>query len=162
MFPPVPDVNASLVAGIYKLSRNGDATPFADGLHAVLGIAFDAAHRLYVLQSPIFVPGTGSLVRRTATGEWETLLSGLTFPAGLTRGPDGALYLSECAYHCQPGQGRVLRVAINSPLDASPFIAAPSRRAVAYRVRRGDRKSPLDYRQEPAYAVVGNQGELIS
>ena len=113
MFPPVPDVNASFAAGIYKLSRNGDATQIADGLRAIVGIAFDAEHRLYALQSPIFVPGTGTLVRRTVTGQWEVLLSGLTFPGGLTTGPDRALYLSECAFHCQPGQGRVLRVAIN-------------------------------------------------
>ena len=112
MFPPVPDLGASFEAGVYRLSRNGDASLFADGLHAVVGLAFDSRHRLYALQSPIFVPGTGSLVRLGADGQWETILSGLTFPAGLTMGPDGALYFSECAFHCNAGDGRVLRVAV--------------------------------------------------
>ena len=112
VFPPVPDLERSFEAGIYRLSRDGTATPFASGLHAVLGLAFDASHRLYVLQSPIFVPGTGSLVRLNSDGNPETILSGLVFPSGLTRGPDGAFYISECGYHCAPGDGRILRVVV--------------------------------------------------
>ena len=112
VFPPVPDLERSFEAGIYRLSRNGTATPFASGLHAVLGLAFDQQHRLYVLQSPIFVPGTGSLVRLDSEGQFETIVSGLTFPSGLTRGPDGAFYITECGYHCAPGDGRILRVVV--------------------------------------------------
>ena len=112
VFPPVPDLGASFAAGIYRLSRNGQAEQIADGLHAIVGLAFDSHHQLYALQSPIFVPGTGSLVRRQPDGQWETVVSGLVFPAGLTRGPDDALYLSECAFHCGPGDGRILRVAV--------------------------------------------------
>jgi hypothetical protein len=112
VFPPVPDLERSFEAGIYRLSRNGTAEPFATGLHAVLGLAFDAQHRLYVLQSPIFVPGTGSLVRLDPQGNAETIVSGLTFPSGLTRGPDGAFYITECGYHCAPGDGRVVRVVV--------------------------------------------------
>ncbi len=112
VLPPVPDFDRSFEAGIYRLSRNGTATLFASGLHAVLGLAFDARHRLYVLQSPIFVPGTGSLVRLDSGGNAETILSGLVFPSGLTRGPDGAFYISECGYHCAPGDGRILRVVV--------------------------------------------------
>ncbi len=111
-FPPVPDLGASFAANVYRLSRNGEATLFATGLHAVVGLAFDKEHRLYALQSPIFVPGTGSLVRLAPNGQWETILSGLVFPAGLTTGPDGAFYFSECAFHCNPGDGRVMRVAV--------------------------------------------------
>ena len=112
VFPPVPDFERSFEAGIYRLSRNGTAQPFATGLHAILGLAFDRQHRLYVLQSPIFVPGTGSFVRLDSAGQPETILSGLTFPSGLTRGPDGAFYISECGYHCAPGDGRILRVVV--------------------------------------------------
>jgi hypothetical protein len=95
-----------------RLSRNGRAAHVATGLQAVLGLAFDARHRLYALQSPIFAPGTGSLVRQTADGQWETIVSGLVFPSGMTRGPDGALYVSECGYHCAPGDGRILRISV--------------------------------------------------
>jgi hypothetical protein len=111
--PGGPDLAASFEAGIYRVSRNGSATQVADGLHAILGLAFDERHRLYALQSPIFVPGTGSLVRVDADGSVVPIVSGLTFPSALTRGPDGAFYLSVCGYHCLPGQGQILRVAIS-------------------------------------------------
>jgi len=107
-----PDLNASFAAGVYRLSRDGSASEVATGLHAVVGLAFDAAHRLYVLQSPIFVPGTGSLVRLNPDGSASTVVGGLTFPSAITRGPDGAFYVSVCGYHCLPGQGEILRVAV--------------------------------------------------
>jgi len=113
VFPPVPDFANSFEAGIYRLSGNGRAAKVVDGLHAVLGIAFDRHHRLYVLQSPIFIPGTGSLVRVDRQGRLETVVSGLVFPSSLRRGPDDALYISECGYHCSPGEGRILRVAVD-------------------------------------------------
>jgi hypothetical protein len=112
VFPPMPDFARSFEAGIYRLSQNGQAVQVANGLHAVLGVAFDRQHRLYALQSPIFIPGTGSFVRIDEHGQIETLVSGLVFPSSLTRGPDEAFYISECGYHCSPGEGRVLRVAV--------------------------------------------------
>ena len=110
--PAGPDLDRSFAASIYRLSRDGSATQIVSGLRAILGLAFDRQHRLYVLQSPIFVPGTGSLVRLDQNGNPEPIVTNLTFPSGLTTGPDGALYLTECGYHCLPGQGRVLRVAV--------------------------------------------------
>lgn len=103
----------SFEAGIYRLPRNGAPEQVASGLHAVLGVAFDDQHRMYALQSPIFIPGTGSLVRINADGSLETLVGGLNFPASLRRGPDHAFYFSECSYHCAPGDGRVVRVAVD-------------------------------------------------
>jgi hypothetical protein len=112
LFPPVPDFGKSFEAGIYRVDENGRGVQVADGLHAVLGLAFDRQHQMYALQSPIFIPGTGSLVRVHADGTLETLVSGLVFPSSLTLGPDGAFYISECGYHCSPGAGRILRVAV--------------------------------------------------
>ncbi len=112
VFPPVPDFVRSFEAGIYRISANGAASRIADGLHAVLGLAFDKHHRLYVLQSPIFVPGTGSLVRLDEGGHAETILSGLNFPSSLVRGPDDAFYISACGYHCGSGKGGILRVVV--------------------------------------------------
>ena len=108
--PGGPDLGASFAAGVYRLSRNGSATQIASRLRAVLGLAFDEAHRLYVLQSPIFVPGTGSLVRLEPDGSIVPIVSGLTFPSALVRGPDRAFYISACGFHCLPGQGEILRV----------------------------------------------------
>ena len=110
--PGGPDLTQSFAAGIYRLSRDGSATQVASGLHAVLGLAFDQQHRLYALQSPIFVPGTGSLVRVNSDGSLEPIVTGLTFPSSLTRGPDEAFYISTCGYHCAPGQGGILRVTV--------------------------------------------------
>ena len=107
------DLDASFDAGIYKLSSNGDATQVATGLKAVLGVAFDERHRMYALQSPIFVPGTGSLVRVDPDGSIVPIVTGLVFPSAIVRGPDGAFYVSECGYHCAPGDGRVLRIDLN-------------------------------------------------
>ena len=112
VFPPVPDFENSFQAGVFRLSNNRRAEQVVGGLHAVLGVAFDRLHRMYVLQSPIFIPGTGSLVRVNLNGDIETVVSGLVFPSSLTLGPDDAFYVSECGYHCDPGQGRILRIAV--------------------------------------------------
>lgn len=119
LFPPVPDFARSFEAGIYRVSANGAAAQVASGLHAVLGIAFDGQHRMYVLQSPIFIPGTGSLVRLDNQGHAETLVSGLNFPSALVRGPDGAFYISACGYHCGPGDGGILRVSVSDAGDSN-------------------------------------------
>jgi len=112
IFPPVPDLDASFEAGVYRLTPTGAITQVAGGLKAVLGVAFDQWHRMYVLQSPIFIPGTGSLVRIAPDGTVEPVLEGLVFPSSLVRGPDGAFYLTQCGYHCAPGAGEVLRVTV--------------------------------------------------
>jgi hypothetical protein len=112
VFPPVPDLEHSFDAAIYRLRRDGTAEVYATGLKAILGLAFDAQHRLYAIQSPIFVPGTGSLVRVEPSGEHELIVGGLTFPSALEYGPDRAFYVPVCGYHCLPGQGQILRVTL--------------------------------------------------
>jgi hypothetical protein len=112
IFPPVPDLDASFEGAVYRLSPTGAIAAVADGLKAVVGMAFDKHHRLYVLQSPIFVPGTGSLVRIAEDGTVEPVLTDLVFPASLVRGRDGAFYLTQCGFHCAPGAGEVLRVVV--------------------------------------------------
>jgi len=107
------DLEHSFEAGVYRLARHGAPELVVSGLHAVVGVAFDRRHRMYVLQSPIFIPGTGSLVRIDENGQAVTILDNLVFPSSLRRGPDHALYFSECSFHCQPGDGRVLRVAVD-------------------------------------------------
>jgi hypothetical protein len=108
--PNGPDLAASFHGKVYRLTRNGGAEEFASNLRAVLGLAVDRQRRLYAIQSPIFVPQTGSLVRVSASGQHQTIVSGLTFPSSVVTGPDGALYVAVCGYHCSPGQGQILRV----------------------------------------------------
>jgi hypothetical protein len=107
-----PDLNASFDAGIYRIGSNGAAAQVASGLKAVLGVAFDKRHRMYALQSPIFVPGTGSLVRVDPDGTIVPIVPGLNFPSGVILGPDGAFYVSACGYHCAPGAGQILRIEV--------------------------------------------------
>ena len=107
------DLEHSFEAGVYKLPKYGAPEQVVSGLHAVVGVAFDRRHRMYVLQSPIFIPGTGSLVRIDPNGQAVTVLDNLVFPSSLRRGPDHALYFSECSFHCQPGDGRVMRVVVD-------------------------------------------------
>ena len=62
-------------------------------METVLGLAFRGG-QLYALEmsttagSP--TPGTGAIVRVNRHGPPETIVSGLTFPTGLTVGPGGA------------------------------------------------------------------------
>jgi sugar lactone lactonase YvrE len=105
------------VAGIYRVSVNGQhVEPVDTNLSSVLGVAFGADGALYALEStngtapPFFIPNAGKLVRVESDGSATTLVYGLNFPTGLVRGPDNALYVSNCGYGCAPGEGQVLRV----------------------------------------------------
>jgi hypothetical protein len=104
----------NFAGAIYRLSPRGNIQ-VASGLTSVIAIAFDRARRLYALQAPIFDgggAGLGSLVRINDDGTHTVILSGLASPGSLTRGPDGALYLTQCSFHCAPGTGWVSRVVV--------------------------------------------------
>ncbi len=106
-------------AKVYKITRNGEISTFADGLTTVLGVAFDDQDRLYVLETsgpatnpgPPVVPGTGRVVRVTSSG-LETIASGLTFPTAMAFGPDGKLYVSNFGYGLPPGKGEIVRISV--------------------------------------------------
>ena len=40
----------------------------------------------------------------------KTVVSGLTFPTGMTVGPDGAFYVSERGFGFGAGEGQILRI----------------------------------------------------
>ena len=54
--------------------------------------------------------GTGAIVRVRRHGPPVTIVSGLTFPTGMTVGPDGAFYVSNQGFGFQAGEGQVLRI----------------------------------------------------
>ena len=87
----------------------------ARGLTAVLGLAFDRRGRLYALETTTVdndfpQPGTGRVVRVSGGGQLVPVATGLSFPTGLTAGPDGHLYVSEFGYGGDPAAGRILRI----------------------------------------------------
>ena len=103
---------------ILKLTPSGQVKVAVSGLTAVLGVAFDARGRLFALESittagfpgPQAV-GTGMVVCVGKHGTLTTVASGLTFPTGMTFGPDGALYVSNIGYGFPgPGAGQILRI----------------------------------------------------
>ncbi|WP_370086266.1 ScyD/ScyE family protein [Streptacidiphilus sp. MAP12-16] len=85
------------------------------GLTTVLGLAFDHEGQLFALESSTAAggptPGTGKVVEVTNHG-LRTVVSGLTFPTGMTFGPDGALYVSNVGFGFPPGAGQILRISL--------------------------------------------------
>jgi sugar lactone lactonase YvrE len=124
-----------MVAGaaqVFTVTPEGELGVHAEGVTAVLGLAFDAEGRLYVLETsgpgsgmeaPI-VPGTGRVVRLTDDGQLEVIATGLVFPTGMTFGPDGTLYVSNFGFGFPPGAGQVVTIDVSAPLpEATPEAA---------------------------------------
>ena len=106
---------------VFRITTDGQMETVAVGLNAALGIAFDQEGRLYVLESftgffapAPFTANTGMVVRLNRAGGWDTIATGLNFPTGMTFGPDGKLYVSNCGFGCPPGAGQIVRVDIAS------------------------------------------------
>ena len=106
-----------------RITPSGQLRIVATGLSKVLGLELDEQGRLYVLESsysttdPGPVPGSGRLLRLGHNGEQDVLIDStsglLTFPTGMTFGPDGALYISNVGFGFPPiGLGQILRVQL--------------------------------------------------
>jgi hypothetical protein len=112
-FPVVPGSQT-----VFKLTPRGELKPWATGLTTILGLAFGHRHRMYVLetsnQAGAPTPGTGDIVRIDPSGARTTIVSGLTFPTGMTMGPDGDLWVSNQGFGpTLPGFGQILRIDPN-------------------------------------------------
>jgi len=72
---------------------------------------------MYVLETSNHAgpaPGNGDIVRIDPNGTQTTIVSGLTFPTGMTMGPDGDLWVSNQGFGpTLPGFGQILRVDPN-------------------------------------------------
>lgn len=111
---------------IYRIAPDGSSiSVYATGLTSVLGLAFDDQNQLYALETsaqptegPLpFVPGSGRVVRVLPNGALQEIAGGLMLPTGITFGPDGMLYVSNCGYGCPAGAGSVVKIAIPQMLD---------------------------------------------
>lgn len=109
-FPLMP------VSRVLRITPSGHVRTFADGLTAVLGVAFDARGRLYALENttcatPCFpTPFTGKVVRLGASGEVETIADGLMLPTAMTFGPSGDLFVSTFGFGAPAGAGQIVRI----------------------------------------------------
>jgi hypothetical protein len=108
---------------IFRITPSGQLTIVATGLSKVLGLEVDEQGRLYVLETSYSttdsgpVPGSGRLLRLGRNGKQDVLIDStsglLTFPTGMTFGPDGALYISNVGFGPPPiGLGQILRVRL--------------------------------------------------
>jgi hypothetical protein len=102
---------------ILQITPTGQISVFARNLTTVLGLAFDSADRLYVLENTTGnqfpTPGTGKVVRIDPSGSRNLIASGLFLPTAMTIGPDGALYVSNIGFGPPPnGLGQVLKITV--------------------------------------------------
>ena len=102
---------------VLKITPTGQITVVRRNLTTILGLAFDSAGRLYVLENTTGnqfpTPGTGKVIRIEPTGNRTLIASGLFLPTAMTFGPDGALYVSNVGFGPPPnGLGQVLRITI--------------------------------------------------
>ncbi len=114
----IPFIDGS--AAVYAITPDGVLSDYAPGVTTALGVAFDDAGSLYVLESttggtgdpPFFIPGSGKVVKVGMDGALEEIASGLTFPTAMVMGSDGDLYVSNCGYGCKVGEGQIVRVTL--------------------------------------------------
>jgi hypothetical protein len=104
---------------ILKITPAGYLTTVVRGVTTVLGVQFDRLGRMYVLQTttdnPLPTPGAGSIVRISANGAMETIVTGLSLPTAMTFGPGGDLFVSNVGFGAPPkGVGQVLRIHLGS------------------------------------------------
>jgi hypothetical protein len=111
-FPIVPGTEK-----IFKLTPSGQLKVWATGLTAVLAVVPAGGESLYVLETSTApgnpTPGTGMIVRVDPPGVQTTIASNLTFPTGMTMGPDHALYVSNQGFGPPiAGFGQILRIPV--------------------------------------------------
>ncbi len=102
-------------SNIYKVTLNGNVKIKAKGFTGVLGVAFDAQNRMYVLETSAVdygpAPNAGRVIRVNNDDSRDVIVDGLNFPTGIAFGYDGALYISDNGFG--PPGGQILKVEFN-------------------------------------------------
>jgi len=103
---------------VYKVTPSGKISVVETGFSTILGIAFDQAGGMYVLENTtgnLFpTPGTGDIIRIDPSGERRTLVTGLNLPTALAYGPDDNLYVSNWGFGPPAlGGGQILKIKID-------------------------------------------------
>lgn len=117
-FGPAPHRDGSAL--ITRLTRDGQARPFIEGLVNAIDIAFGPDRLPYVLEFArpgVRIPWSGRVLRVTPRGEREVVVSGLNFPTSLAFGPDGNLYIANAGHRASQGAGEIVRVELRKADD---------------------------------------------
>jgi len=106
---------------IMKITPGGHLTTVYIGFSDILGLAFDAKGRLYVLENttgnPFPTASTAKILRVDGKNQYTEIASGttsaLSLPTAMTFGPDGNLYVSNVGFGPPPvGLGQVLKITV--------------------------------------------------
>ena len=142
---------------IMKLNPSGHLNTWATGLTTVQGLVIDERDRMYVLESmtnPGFPSpaqvGSGRVVRIDPNGDQTVIATGLSFPGGMTLGPDGALYVSNLSFGAPLGAGQIVRIELpNKPAKNQVHINSKSAMELPANVAADiPRESPATPRQD--------------
>jgi len=112
-------------SSVYKITPAGDVSVVATGFNAILGIEFDRADGMYVLENttgnPFPTPGTGDVIRIDHSGARRAIVTGLNLPTAMAFGPDNKLYISNWGFGPPAiGGGEILKVSFSCANDQSP------------------------------------------
>lgn len=132
---PYPDGAATVI----HVAPDGTVTDHWTGLTAGTDLTLGPDGTLYAVEMatgnsdepPHLTPGTGRIVRQTASDGLEPVVTDITYPVHLGFGPDGALYLTYPAFAPDAGenQGALLRIdlSVGRPISlAEVGVLAPS------------------------------------
>ena len=103
-------------SNVYRMEQDKTTHVIVPGVTTVLGIAFDGQNRMYILEMSAAeggpTPGTGKVVRYEYNGSLTDIVTGLTFPTGMTFGPDGTLYISNYGFGFPAGAGQIVAAKV--------------------------------------------------
>lgn len=114
---PIKDGSAKVM----KITPDGQLTTVYIGFSDILGLAFDASGRLYVLENttgnPGPTPNTAKILRVDGKNHYTVIADGatslLSLPTAMTFGPDGNLYVSNLGFGLPAdGEGQVLKITV--------------------------------------------------
>ena len=124
-------------AKVVAVAPDGTVSDVWTGLTLVTALAVGPDGALYALEMATghgddpdaIAPGTGRVVRMVGPDAAEPVVTGLTLPAAMDFGPDGALYVASPVFGADDGRGTILRidlpagqpVAIPTELPAGPL-----------------------------------------
>ena len=116
LFSPLPYLAGS--GSVVRVTPAGEVSEVVADLTTPIGVAFDAAGVMYVLEfskgfdpegPELFGQESGRLLR-VGDGGNEVIVNGLAFPTGLAVAPSGAIYLTNHGGLSAPHTGAVLRL----------------------------------------------------